>query len=210
MDNYIYDVLLNFSDDGQYIDFFEWSKDDFFINFKKIPIIKISSEKMFDIIKNEIIIDKSFLEKIKNRAVNYNNCLVKYCFLVTDLNRVLGLKCDNCGVVVGRSSLLLDEEDYIIEESTDLLLDDLNFELLGSLSDSLFLTRNEKFIKSFLLKEINTLYEKEKYDEIVYLYNELFNDNIEIHKMYNFLVNDISNNYSSKYNRIYEIIKLTN
>lgn len=210
MDNYIYDVLLNFSDDGQYIDFFEWSKDDFFINFKKIPIIKISSEKMFDIIKNEIIIDKSFLEKIENRAVNYNNCLVKYCFLVTDLNRVLGLKCDNCGVVVGRSSLLLDEEDYIIEESTDLLLDDLNFELLGSLSDSLFLTRNEKFIKSFLLKEINTLYEKEKYDEIVYLYNELFNDNIEIHKMYNFLVNDISNNYSSKYNRIYEIIKLTN
>lgn len=64
-------------------------------------------------------------------------------------------------------------------------------------------------IRSSLINELNYLYKNKKYDEINYLYEELYNEKINIHDKYKFLIDDISNNYSSKYNKIYDIIKMT-
>ena len=63
---YIYDILLNFK--NNFFDFFEWNKSDDIVHIRKIPIIKIKSEDLFNIKNNCVKIDNSFLEKIENKT----------------------------------------------------------------------------------------------------------------------------------------------
>ena len=63
-------------------------------------------------------------------------------------------------------------------------------------------------IRNYLLDNINNLYKNKDYDEINYLYYELFNKEMNIDNQYKFLVNEIENNFNNKYNKLYEIIKL--
>ena len=60
---YIYDVILNFTD-NYYYEFYEWNKNDNLLNFKKIPIIYVNNKVLDDFIKNMIRINKTFLKKI--------------------------------------------------------------------------------------------------------------------------------------------------
>ncbi|MCI8569241.1 MAG: DUF3603 family protein [Bacilli bacterium] len=207
--NYIYDLVLNFSENERILEFYEWMKEDVLSTVAKIPIIRINRFQMNDILNNKISITKTFLKKYENKTLLDDGSLLKYSFLVTDLSKVIALEFSSNGEVIRRSSLLLDEEEAVIEESLDYQEEELNYKIIRNYLKFDFLTRDERKIRSSLINELNYLYKNKKYDEINYLYEELFNKKISIHDKYKFLIDDISNNYSSKYNRIYDIIKMT-
>ena len=71
--NYIYDILLNFNDTENYFEFYEWKEDDIFEHIKKIPIVRISKEIMFDFLTSKIKVSSIFLESIKGNTISYKN-----------------------------------------------------------------------------------------------------------------------------------------
>jgi len=204
--NYIYDVVLNFNE--EYIECYEWNKKDEYTYIDKIPIYVVNDTSMNDIFSNVIKINKSLLDEIYNKTYTNKN-KIKYSLLVTDRNRVVGLMFNEAGLVIKRSSLLIDEEDVVIEESNLSTLDIFDYEIIKPIYNNYFLSRNEKHIKKSLLSEINYLYNNKIYDELNYLYYEIYNDNVSIRNKYNKLLDIIDNNNFDKLNYLYEIIKLT-
>ncbi len=51
--NYYYDIILNWSEKGQY-DFYEWNDTDYLELIKKIPFIKVKHKVFLDIAENNI------------------------------------------------------------------------------------------------------------------------------------------------------------
>ena len=203
--NYIYDIILCFNKYDLNISFYEWNNDDSFTYIEKIPIYRITDIGMNEISNHLIKIDKDLLSNIYNKTYSRDG-IINYSLLVTDMNRVVGLKFSEEGLLIEKSDLLIDEEDAVIEECTLLDLDIFNYELLDSFSDEIFLTRKEKYIKNSLIDELNYLYNNKKYDEINYLYYEVFNDTKSIHNKYIDLVNLIGSNKCI--DELFEVVKI--
>ena len=204
--NYIYDVVLCFNKYNLNISFYEWNSSDKFTYIEKIPLYRITDVGMNGISSHLIRIDKSLLNKIKNKSVCKEG-VINYSLLVTDMNRVVGLKFDSNGLLIEKSNLLIDEEDVVIEEAGLLDLDIFNYELLDSYSEEVFLTRREKNIKNSLLNEINYLYDNKMFDEINYLYYEVFSETKPIHNKYLDLVRII--NEGNCIDELFEVVKMT-
>lgn len=204
--NYIYDIVLCFNDYDLNINFYEWDSSDNFTYIEKIPIYRITDIGMNEISNHLIRINKSLLDKIKNKSVCKDG-VINYSLLVTDMNRVVGLKFDKNGYLIEKSSLLIDEEDTVIEEASLLDLDIFSYELLDSYKEELFLTRKEKNIKNSLLSEINYLYDNKMFDEINYLYYEVFSETKSIHSKYLDLVRII--NEGNYIDELFEVVKMT-
>ena len=205
--NYIYDVVLNFFDYFEAYDFYEWDKNDCITIVQRIPIIRISSEQMEEISYHQIHLSSDFLERIENHTITDCN-IYRYSFLITDLKRVIALFCSDEGISIKRSFLLLDEEDFVMDEAEDYPLEELSYELLGYCSNS-FMTRKEKSIQKELLKELDYLYHNKKFDEINYLYQELYSDSCSISKKYSILFQEIKNNFQETHYALYDIVQLT-
>ena len=203
--NYIYDLVLNYN--KELYEFYEWNNTDKLINIEKIPIIRINNTSFNEIMSSRIKISLVLLDKIKNKTYTRNK-IIKYSLLITNLNRVIALKFDDQGIEIERSSLLLDEEEDVLED--DYQEEKIEYEIIEKLEEDYFLTRKEKSIKKYLLKEINNLYMNNNYEELNYLYEELYNDDKSIKERYNYLINSITNNYNSNYEKLYNIIKLAN
>lgn len=207
----VYDVLLNFNDLDLF-DFFEWQEKDVIEHVKKIYLIRVSTKMMDDIIKYQIKVSLDFLEKINNKTILYKNkkC-IKYAALFTDFNKVIALEFDNNGNVIARSTLMLDEEEDIIEEFENLEEEVIEYEKKNKYKKKIFLTRNERFKRNYLLKEINFAYKGKKFDKLSYFYEEIYekNDLISIDDKYKILIKDLIENYSDVHNKLYEIVRLT-
>ena len=204
--NYIYDIVLNFTDYDNYLEFYEWDKSDSFTYIEKIPIYKINTLQMKDIMSYRIKINKDLLSKVFNKTIT-SNSKIEYSFLVTDMERVIALMFDEDGLLIKKSSLLIDEEDAVIEEVLDAYNDVVDYSVEGNSSKISFFTRREKEIKNFLINRINYLYDNGNYDEISYLYYEILDEDVSIDKKYKMLVNEIENN--NKIMNLYNIVKLT-
>ena len=208
---YIYDILLNFDEGVRILDFYEWDKKDGLTHIKKIPVFKSSSIDMDNIINGIVKVDSSFLEKINNKTLIYKSkSNIKYACLFCDLNRVVAVEFYKDGRSICKSSLLLDEEEEVIDECS--LFDDFkfNYKVIDKNFNNLFLTRTEEFRQRYLLKEIDNLFKNKDVDKFNYLYEEMFKkDDLNIDDRYNIMLDDIKNNYSSKYNYLYEIVRLS-
>ena len=208
---YIYDILLNFSDDSRLLEFYEWDKKDGLTHIKKIPLFKISSIDMENIIHSKFKVDNEFLEKINNKTMIYKSKKnMKYAALFCDLNRAVAVEFYKDGRSICKSSLLLDEEEDVCDECH--LFDDFhfNYKVIEKSSDNLFLTRNELFKKRYLLKEMECLYKDKYFEKFNYLYEEVFGrDENNTHDRYKIIIDDITNNYNEKYNNLYEIVRLS-
>ncbi len=208
---YVYDILLNFSDNKRLLEFYEWSKKDNLEHIKKIPLFKISSLDMENIITSNIKVSKSFLDMISNMTVLYKNKkIIKYGALFCDLNKVVAVEFYKDGTVICRSSLLLDEEEDIIDEASILPDFDFSYKVIEKYDVDLFLTRNETFKKRYLLKEIESLFKEKYFDKFNYLYEEVFGrDDKDICDRYKIMIDDINGHYDDKYNNLYEIVRLS-
>ena len=204
--NYIYDIVLCFNKYNLDINFYEWDKNDNFSYIEEIPIYRITDIGMNEVNNHLIRIDKDLLNIIHNKTICKNG-IINHSLLITDMNRVVGLKFDSNGLLIEKSNLLIDEEDVIIEECSLLDLDIFNYELLDSYSNELFLTRKEKYKKNNLLEEINYLYNDKKYDEINYLYYEVFDKEKSIKNKYIDLVNLIGSNKCI--DELFEVVKMS-
>ena len=206
--NYIYDVGLNFQDD--FIDFYEWSSEDTIDHIKRIPIFRINPQNLSDLINKNITISNDFIQKIKNKTKCYRKTNdLKYSALFTDLNKVVGIEFSNEGNIISRSSLLLDEEETIILECRFDLIEKIYYKV-DSIIEKQFLTRQEKKKRNYILRELEKVYETNNIDKLNYLYKEIYSDSsLSFESKYLKLKKSIGEKYESKFNILYDILKLT-
>lgn len=207
---YIYDVLLNFTDE-RLIEFFEWNTTDIIENVKKIPIFRISSEQLNDLLTYNITLDKTLVSKLKNQTSTYKRTTdLEYASLFTDLNRVVGIEFNKEGDILCRSGLLLDEEEDIICECTVEPLEEITYVKKEKLTQNPFYTREELKKRKYILKELDLVYKEKNKDKLNYLFKEIYgNKSLSFENKYLKLKTDIEKNYSPKFNSLYEIFKLT-
>lgn len=209
--NYIYDILLNFNDSENYFEFYEWKEDDIFEHVKKIPLVRISKETMYDFLTSKIKVSSTFLDSIKGNTISYKNKKdIKYGCLFCDLNKVLAIEFNGKGLSLSKSTLLLDEEEDVIDETTLLDEEKVEYEVVEKYPNNLFLTRDELFKRNYLLNELDFIKSKKDYDKFNYLYEEIYSsDKLSFEERVDKLTTAIKDNYSSKFNDLFEIIRLT-
>lgn len=166
---YAYDIVLNFNFD--YYDFYEWNKTDKIINIKKIPLYRVSKDDYNSIKYNDVVIDNK----------------IEDIFLITNTLEVMGVMLKN-GRVIKKSSLLLDEEDEILDSMGDIKITEIIFKN-NIYKERIIVSRNniekKKYIDTFF-KNIN-----KNNDEYLlrYIYYDLFNCEDSIDNIYNTLLN---------------------
>ena len=106
--DYYYDVLLNFQDN--YYMFYEWDEDDTIEYVKKIPLIHVDSKTILNMISKVLVVDKEFLKKIENKTKLKQNNYLKYTSIFSDGKNALALEFNDDGVVINKSSLILEDE----------------------------------------------------------------------------------------------------
>lgn len=207
---YIYDIILNFTDENYPYEFYEWEENDFLEHIKKIPIIKISPEYLDEIINYQIIISNEILNQIKNKTLLYqNNKVLEYAIVLTDLNQVIALEFDKTGNVISKSKLLLDEEDAIISECSSMEEYKIDYIKKEKYPSKKFLTRKEQQRQRYLIIEVNNMYKEKHKDKLNYIYYELYGNNKKnINEKYIEIIKDLKENYSDKHNDIYELLRL--
>ena len=138
------------------------------------------------------------------------NKKIEHACLLTDSNKVIAIEINKNGEVISKSSLLLDEEEEIIEESNETKEETINYTIKNKVICNSYLTRKELFRQRYLLKEIDYLYKEKKYEKLSFLYEEIFSkDKLSIKEKYLKLKNDIKTNYSNLHNDLFEIVRLT-
>lgn len=208
---YIYDVVLNFTDEERIAEFFEWEENDYPEHIKRIPLIRVSTKTLDEILNKRVIVDKNFLDKIKGETTLYKKSRnLEYAALISDLNKIIGLEFNSKGEVISRSSLLLDEEEDLLDECLDLQEEKIIYKTSNKYQKDPFLTRQELKRKRYLLKEMDNIYEQNNIDKLTFLYEELFKkDELSFYDKYIKIRSDIEENYSSRHNKLYDIVRLT-
>lgn len=208
---YIYDLLLNFTDDERILEFFEWNEKDEIINIKKIPLIRVSNKTMKDFINKKVKVTEELLLEIKNKTTTYSKTEdLEYSLLISDLNKVIAIEFNKKGEVLSRSSLLLDEEDEVLEEVEYLEIQPIKYKVISTYITNYTLTRLEQKKKKYLLKEMDTLYQENNISKLTFLYEEIFpKDELSLYDKYLKLKEDIEDNYSNNHNKLYDIVRLT-
>lgn len=208
---YVYDIVLNFNSD--YYEFYEWKKDDLIYHIKRISLIRVDSKVYNEILDNNVLFDNEFLLSIFNKCEYYNNRKIDeipYAFLLTDSYRVIGLLLDNTGKVIKLSSLLLDEEEDILDLCYKLGDVNINYQIINKKVINEFNTRLEKNIIKYIKKDLRLDYEKKDLSKLKYLYYEYFNKQSEnIDLIYDELVQELENNFNKRHLELYNLIKLS-
>ena len=209
---YVYDVLVNLNDNIRVYDFYEWVKTDAIEQLRKVPLIKINRKALKDLFEKEIKIEKEILKMIKNKSEVYQKNslkLIEYLTLFTDGFKVVAIEFDDQGKSLFKSTLLLDEEEEILEVADELLPRKITYEIMRKYKPSSYLTRNEEKIRRYLLKELKYTYQKQLDEKINYLYEEIFDpDNLTIKEKYEKLTKNIENNYENRFKKLYEILRM--
>ncbi|MCI6107735.1 MAG: hypothetical protein SOU84_03985 [Candidatus Faecimonas sp.] len=208
---YIYDLLLNYQDNGRLVEFFEWSEDDILEHIKRIPLFVVPSIDIDHFCFSNIKVDSKFLESIKGKTLFYKKKKsIFYSALFCDLNRVIAVEFSRSGEVLAKSCLLLDEEEEVIESSKGIDEVHIPYKVIDDRYPLSFLTRTEEFQKHYLLSEISSFTEEKDIDLFNYLYEEVFGyDNLSFDLKLKKLMDDISNNFDIRYRNVYNIIRLS-
>lgn len=210
---YTYDILLNWTNEERLKEFFEWNLEDDLEHIKKIPIIRVSDKFIKDLITSKLKIDTNFLPKIKNKAESYfHNEIdtIDYAVIFTNGKLAIAVELDEDGITSYKSTMLLDEEEEVLDMSEELVLLDINYVILKRNKKYSYLTREEEKEKEFLTKELKKIKEKKEEAKINYLYKEFFNDdNISYDLKLKTLQNEIEKEYNSFHNKLYKLLKLS-
>lgn len=205
--NYYYDVLLNFQDN--YYMFYEWDENDFIEYIKKIPLIHIDNKVFIDLYTKIVKFDLDFLKLIKNKTKLKHNKYLKYSAIFSDGKNSIALELNDDGLVINKSSLILEDELNINEFMYSISITDLNYQIISE-SKINKETRQELLIKKVLRLEVEGMYNNKEYSKLKYIYLEWFNellDNPLI--MYKNMLDKIDSDLTEKEYRIYKLIKMS-
>ncbi len=176
---YIYDILLNLRQMDEGLEFYEWKEDDLIEHIKKVPLFKVSKSLIEDLFTNKLQLDITILPKIRNKAICYFNGETKqipYLVLLSDGRKCFAIELDNKGNTLYKSSLLLDEEEEVLEMTEELVELPIGYKKTKIKNNKDQLTRFEKDNQKFLLRELEKI--KDNKEEINYLYEEYFDNNL--------------------------------
>jgi len=197
---YIYDILLNLRQIDDALEFYEWREDDGIEHIKKVPLFKVSKTLIEDLFTNKLQLDITILPKIRNKAICYFNGVTKqipYLVLLSDGRKCFAIELDNKGNTLYKSSLLLDEEEEVLEMTEELVEMPIGYKKTKIRNNKEQLTRFEKDNQKFLLRELERI--KDNKEEINYLYEEYFDKDLtSIEDKFNSLKENIykgSSNY---------------
>lgn len=197
---YIYDILLNLRQMDEGLEFYEWKEDDLIEHIKKVPLFKVSKTLIEDLFTNKLQLDITILPKIRNKTICYFNGETKqipYLVLLSDGRKCFAIELDNKGNTLYKSSLLLDEEEEVLEMTEELVEMPIGYKKTKIKNNKEQLTRFEKDNQKFLLRELEKI--KDNKEEINYLYEEYFDNNLtSIEDKFNTLKDNVyigSNNY---------------
>lgn len=202
--NFIYDIVLNFNKD--YYNFFEWNKKDNIINIKKIPLFIVNNDT-FNVMKyDNITVSKSFIDTIKDKTYTYSRQKIGPACLLCNGKEVIGILFSDAGVLLKRSSLLLDEEEEVIDEIYSEEIYNIDIVKIKKNKIDNNINRSQKEKKDYLIRYIN----KETNDiNLKYLYYDYFEkDEDDIAAIKNGLADEIMNNWNKKFNSFYETVKI--
>ena len=141
--NYYYDILLNFQED--YCMFYEWDEDDYLDHIKKIPLFHISPQTYKDIYTKVIKVSNEFLKSIENKTKLKKGNALLYTAIFSDGKQALALEFNNKGIVINKSSVLLEDEINICEFMYTIEDTILNYEIV---QNSIFNKETRQELKS--------------------------------------------------------------
>ena len=204
--NFIYDIVLNFNKD--YYDFFEWNKKDNIVNIKKIPLFVVNND-IFNNMKYDIVrVNTDFIDSIRDKTYTYNRQKIGNTCLFSNGKQVIGLLFNDKGDLIKRSSLLLDEEEEVLDEIYSNEVTEIDIIKVKKGKSNYNVNRVQKEKKDFLIRYIN----KEKnIVNLKYLYYDYFEKDEEDSSIIREgLVNEIKNNWNKKFDAFYETVKMFN
>ena len=109
-----------------------------------------------------------------------------------------------------KSSLLIDEEEEVLEIGEELVIMDIPYEVITKNKKVSYLTRKEEEEKKFLIKEIKKIKQNKERSKLNYLYKEFFVDNVEsFNDKLTLLEKEISKDYNSFHHNLYNLLKLS-
>jgi len=165
--NYIHNIYLNFN--NEYYDFYEWVDNDNIIHLNKIPIIKVNSNILKEILINKILIDNELYKRINNKTESNTN-KYKTSLLITDNKDIIALSFDKNHISTYISSLVLSDELDILNEINNIKEYNLKYKIVSKrkyITD----TREDLKMKKYILKNIKNT----SYDRLKYIYYDCFN-----------------------------------
>ncbi len=207
--NFVYDIILNFSCNNLYYDFYEWKSDDILINVKKIPILKVSSNTLNDFINYEIEVNKDFLNNVCGKSLVSKKEQNKYLYicLLSNSDKTIGVRFSRNGKMIGISSLIIDEEKDCNESILNNKLNNIKYKKNKKVGNK-YILRDDFFKKEYLKKEIIEIYKHNSVNKLRYLYYEYFNKECDnSYDMYKELINSL-NNYDDRHNYLYKLLKV--
>jgi len=214
MMGYIYDILVNFNEKEIY-EFFEWDKNDNIEHLRKTPIFKVRTKVFNDFKNNYVKISQTFLNKIKSKTEKFTSQsigMIEYCAIITDGMDLVVIEFDSEGISILKSSMLLDEAEDTLEESDLLDVTEIDYTVINEkITNNRFTTRHENEVLNYISHEINHLIKKKQHNKLKYLYYEWFNkkeNNINL--VIDELKNILEQEFSSKHNSFFELLKLSN
>lgn len=204
--NYYYDLVLNFNETA--FMFYEWNENDVIEFIKKIPLFSVNNKVLKDLIYNEIVVDKEFLNLIEDKCELKNGTL-KYVALFASKNGAIALEFKNDGKSISRSFLQVDDEIGVTEMLYTIPL----FKFDYTLGQKIKINKNlriEEDIKKFIELEIDSLYKKGNFDKLKYLYNEWFlKDSNDLNIIYKDMKEKLKGDLTDKEMNIYNLIRLS-
>ena len=210
---YTYDILLNCTKDYKLKEFYEWNLEDDLEHIKKIPFIRISEFMLKDLLTSKIKVDKNFLSKIKSKTESYfHNEIdtIDYAAIVTTPKKALALELDEEGNVTYKSSLLLDEEEEVLEIGEELVVMDIAYEVLKKNTKTSYLTRKEEEERKFLDREIKKIKINKEESKLNYLYKEFFTNEVnDFSTKLKIIEQEVSKDYNSFHHKLYNLLKLS-
>ena len=170
--HYIYDILANFH--SSFFDFFDWNYDDDIVHIKKLPILRVGVD-FFNCLKySDVVVSCELLDKIYRKTDFFKLCKDRYCYVCcfSDGREAMIVRFGKDGSILGRSSMLLDEECEAVSLSDGLDVVDYDFVSVERCDFLGFKTRREAFDFCRFSDELRSMDDS----KLFYLYFECFNE----------------------------------
>ncbi len=205
---YYYDILLNFQDNENLYEFYEWEETDEIDFIKKIPLYRINSATLKELIQYRVKFNEEFIKEIKDKTVLKSSLKhLKNTFIVSDGKDALALELKDNGEVISRSKLLLSDELNLNEIMFTMKETKITYEKINKYKNRKNIRQIEK-IKKLIECEIDTLYENKNQSKLKYIYYEWFNVlNENMEEIVKKMKKELKINFDENQKRIYELIR---
>ncbi|MEG2283372.1 MAG: DUF3603 family protein [Bacilli bacterium] len=210
---YIYDILLNWTDPESIYNFYEWRTGDTIEHIKRMPLVKVTKQTLSDFLNNKVIIPSDFLNTIKEMTEVFRNKKVEtvtYATCLSDGVKALAFEFNEGGELIYHSTMLLDEEEDIIDLVSKTEFMDINYKIKSPITNiNNGLTRLEVDKKQFLIKELEQAHKTQNGTKLSYLYQEYFAaSSDDSNYMYNKLIESFTP-FSNNHEKLYQLLKLS-